>query len=36
VDIRGILFGIVSNAGQRWGHAWMFRRRQQLLPKYQQ
>jgi len=22
VDIKGILFNIVSNAGQRWRHAW--------------
>jgi len=22
VDIKGILFSIVSNAGQRWRHAW--------------
>jgi len=22
VDIKGILFNIVSNAGQRWCHAW--------------
>jgi len=37
VDIKRILFNIVSNAGQRWRHAWrlssaLFRRRYHFSP----